>query len=439
MAILSHGSVERQSSNQIMDKFFRELKIGRLLRSSNIHKSSGVSPLILFRYMFGLVFMNQNHYEAMQAVEKPFFKDTVYRFLNEGCYHWEKFLLSLAVAATNLVRSWSNTSQNTLALVVDDTLFKRNRSRKVELLSWVRDHKDGRYYRGFNMLNVAWTDGKTIIPCLFRMAASSNPIADARADIDQRTLAAKRRKSAQKTRPEQLLDMLHKIAGAGIIAYYVLMDSWYFMPKLVSDIKELGYDTIVRIKYKERSLYRYGGRLLPLNALFAIASKREKSSIYHIRVELKAGSGYIPILIVFAPNNRKKGEWVALASTDTTLSREEVIRIYGRRWAIEPMFKMCKDTLRLQSEFQTRSYDATIASATIVMTRYICIALEYRSSTDPRTWGELFRTCLEEITQMGFAEALRLLLAEAIEAISNYFDLDPKEVQEVLSKLCLNS
>jgi hypothetical protein len=37
---------------------------------------------------------------------------------------------------------------------------------------------------------------------------------------------------------------------------------------------------------------------------------------------------------VFASGRNQKG-WVALLSTDLTRSDEEIIRIYGKRWAIE--------------------------------------------------------------------------------------------------------
>ena len=441
MAIIAQSRESSQRSTKILSGFFQEMKINRLLHQCNIRKSAGTPASVLFQYLFGLLFLHQTHYEAMQSENKPFGKDSVYRFLNEGKYNWEKFLLKLALAATNLVRSWSASSQNAPALVVDDTLFKRHTSKAVELLSWVRDHNEGRSFRGFSMLTVVWTDGLSTIPCLFRLVASRSPsnlIVPARTDLDQRTLAARRRKEAQKPKSELLLDMLRRIAESGIIADYVLMDSWFFMPAVIARIKEIGFDVLVRVKYRDREFFRSRNRLWTLRQLRQSVTDQKRPSICSVRTELRSAGGFLPILLIFIPHDRIQGEWITLATTDLSLSAEDVIRIYGKRWSIETMFKICKDMLGLQSDFQTRSYDSMVASASIVLARYTCLALEHRSATDYRTWGELLRLCMEEIHEMGFSEAIALLFASISESLARTFHCDPLLIQEALSPLWLS-
>lgn len=68
-----------------------------------------------------------------------------------------------------------------------------------------------------------------------------------------------------------------------------------------------------------------------------------------IRTELVPG---IPVLVVFIRHRTKKNEWLAILSTDLSLTVEEVIRIYSMRWDIEVFFKCAKSLLRLQKEFQ---------------------------------------------------------------------------------------
>ncbi len=46
--------------------------------------------------------------------------------------------------------------------VVDDSLYQRNRSKKVELLSKVYDHAQKAYYWGFRMLTLGWSNGTTL-------------------------------------------------------------------------------------------------------------------------------------------------------------------------------------------------------------------------------------------------------------------------------------
>jgi len=47
----------------------------------------------------------------------------------------------------------------------------------------------------------------------------------------------------------------------------------------------------------------------------------------------------ITVRVVFVHNRNKdsKREWLALLSTNTIISEEEIIRIYGMRWDIMPI------------------------------------------------------------------------------------------------------
>jgi len=49
-----------------------------------------------------------------------------------------------------------------------------------------------------------------------------------------------------------------------------------------------------------------------------------------------------PVKAVFVQNRNKKSEWLAILSTDCTLSEQEIVRIYGIRWNIEVFFKTTK-------------------------------------------------------------------------------------------------
>jgi len=89
---------------------------------------------------------------------------------------------------------------------------------------------------------------------------------------------------------------------------------------------------------------------------------------------------------------------LAILCTDCTLTEEEIIKIYGMRWDIEVFFKCTKSLLRLQKEFQGRSYDLLISHTTIVFSRYILLAWQHRQSTDNRTLGGLFDILCDEVS-----------------------------------------
>ena len=81
-------------------------------------------------------------------------------------------------------------------------------------------------------------------------------------------------------------------------------------------------------------------------------------------------------------------------STDSTLTEKEVVRIYGMRWDIEVFFKGKKSLLKLQKEFQGRSYDLLISHTTIVFAHYIVLSWQNLCNTDDRTIdGQFFHLC----------------------------------------------
>ena len=51
-----------------------------------------------------------------------------------------------------------------------------------------------------------------------------------------------------------------------------------------------------------------------------------------------------------------------------------------------------------------------VAHTTIVFCRYIMLALENRESKDPKTLGNLFHLCCDELQDISFAKAFHLIL-----------------------------
>ena len=92
-----------------------------------------------------------------------------------------------------------------------------------------------------------------------------------------------------------------------------------------------------------------------------------------------------------------------------SLTAEEVIRIYGKRWSIEVFFKVCKSFLRLEKDCRSLSYDAMTAHVSIVFTRYMFLAVEQRECKDARSLGELFYLSVNELPDVCFVEAMHLL------------------------------
>ena len=160
--------------NQI-HQFFYKQKISRLLKHSNIRNQKGISPVSVFRLLFILVFTGRNLFRTLEMADGTcgMAKDTVYRFLNSVHTNWRRFLLLLISRVINQELEPLTGAANMKVLIADDTLYRRNRSKHVELLPRVFDHTDHRYYRGFRMLTLGWSGGISFLPVSCALLASS--------------------------------------------------------------------------------------------------------------------------------------------------------------------------------------------------------------------------------------------------------------------------
>jgi hypothetical protein len=402
--------------NQI-HQFFLNQKIGSLLKRSNMDKEKGVSPVAVFRVLVTLVFTGKNLFRTFEVGGScGMAKDTVYRFLNSVHTHWRRFLLLLSSRVIRQELDPLTGAANMKVLIADDTLYRRNRSKHVELLSRVFDHTDHRYYRGFRMLTLGWSDGISFLPVSCALLASSkekNRLVPLRTDLDRRTNGAKRRREGICKATDVLVEMVAEAVAKGIHASHLLFDSWFAFPATMRKLLAKGVHTLCMLKVTGKIFYRYQGKDLHLAAIYRkIRKRRGRAKILaSVMVEIGEDDKGIPIpaKIVFVRDRRSK-KWLALLSTDTALGNEEMITAYKRRWDIEVFFKMAKSFLNLAKECQGRSYDALVAHATVVCCRYIMLALAKRTNKDPRTLGTLFHACCEELQQTTFAEALALVL-----------------------------
>ncbi|MNP27830.1 Transposase DDE domain protein [compost metagenome] len=187
------------------------------------------------------------------------------------------------------------------------------------------------------------------------------------------------------------------------------MDSWFTHAPLIREVVSRGLDVIGMVK-NDNKRFLVKGQKLSLKELYSAATpvaSQKRSILRSIRTELACGT---PVHVVFVRNRSKKNDWLAVLTTDLTLCVEDVIRIYAIRWDIEVFFKCTKSLLRLQKEFQGRSYDLLISHTTIVFSRYLLLAWKHRQSTDARTFGGLFYVLCDEVGTLDWTVALKQLL-----------------------------
>lgn len=421
MSTILPNSTENEKSNSRMLQFFTQAKIGTFLHQANIRKEKGFSPRLIVQFIFALVLHGMNFSRALESdrVPKDFEKDTVYALLKNPTYNWRKFLASVGSYLVVKFLLPLTSENRDRVLIFDDSLYSRNRSKVVELLARVKDHTTGRYFKGFRMLTLGWSDGSSFIPLAFSLLSSKkekNRYQDIDSSIDKRTVGYRRRQEATKKSTETMFDLLDSIHPKRLGAKIVLFDSWFAYPAILSKIvKNYSLDVVCMIKRSPKIHYTYEGKSYTLNQLYK--KVRKKRGRAKILANIVVGLGHddengneIQARIVFVRDRNRSKKWLALLTTNLEHTEEEAVRIYGKRWEIECFFKVVKSNLRLAKEFQCRSYDSMTAHTTIVFLRYMMLSLSVREEEDPRTIGQLFYLCCDEMEDIRFAQALMTIL-----------------------------
>ena len=157
-----------------------------------------------------------------------FAKDTVYRFMKMTQINWMRFTIIVASRIIKTAIEPLTGEDRTNVLILDDSLFERSRSKKVELLAKTYDHAKHRFCFGFRMLTLGWSDGNTFLPINSVLLSSENKqnrLAEA-TPMDKRTVAYKRRALSVQKGTQVMLELLKTAKAAAIPASYVLFDSW---------------------------------------------------------------------------------------------------------------------------------------------------------------------------------------------------------------------
>jgi hypothetical protein len=410
--------IEKSIADSIKS-FFRRFQVGATLKSSNAYKSKGIAVASIITYLLNLVFMQKTMYRDMVDEKGSIIrssKDAVYRFLRSTSINWVNFLLQIA----GRVISWLHllTSEERLnAMILDDTVLERPYSKSTELVAKIYDHVDHAFKTGFSTLFLGWTDGFSFIPLAFRHMSSKKKslrLSEAREDTDMRTNGGKAKKEATMSKLDVALRMLRDAKRFAIPAKYVLFDSWFTSPTFVMKVLEIGYHVVGRLK-NGSTKYCVNGEWQDLLTIYWTFPKKQRRRndkfLFSVPVLMKNDTGKTAeARIIYVKNKANPTQWVAFLCTDMSLSEQDIIALYGRRWKIEEFFKICKSYLRFTGEFRQTSYEALTAHTSIVSLRYMILAVEQRQKSDMRNEpGDIFFLFCDEVKDIKYEEAIDLI------------------------------
>lgn len=281
--MIQHNRAKENPCNELNTSFIaaiKELDISGLFFRCGIRKDSrklkGESSnekrtaFEIFQFLLLMAFQGCNLYRYLGSKKQDIAcsKSTYHRFLGNEHYNWKRFLTQLAAKVTVFFDTLTKRSRFK-ALVLDDSVIGKGRSKAVELLAFVFDHVIGKSVRGFNLLTLGWTDGFSFIPVAFNMLSSTKQekrFTEINPKIDRRTNGYRARVSATMHKPDAAIAMIREALAAGVPAQYILMDTWFTNEPFIKRILGCGLDVIGMLK-NNRQMYHFNGGFTTLTAL----------------------------------------------------------------------------------------------------------------------------------------------------------------------------
>jgi len=291
------------------------------------------------------------------------------------------------------------------------------------------------------MLTIGWTDGVSFIPLMFSLLSSADKkqrLYESGPEVPPNSPGYARRQEAICSATQVAIDLVGEIMKSIRCFKYVLFDSWFAWPSFIFAIKDKKRDVICMLKDIPTIFYAYNKKIYRLSDLYSVIEKNKRSKEILASVTVLLHGRRVRIVFV---RNRDKGaqrKWIALLSTDLSLSEEEIIRIYAMRWDIEVFFKMCKSFLRLAKEYQVRIYDAMIATTSIVCIRYILLSYESRFNKDHRAFGGIFYECCDEVAEITFEQAFVYIMDLLVKTLHEIPFLSDELVDQILERMITN-
>lgn len=223
---------------------------------------------------------------------------------------------------------------------IDDFIIAKPHSTENDVVCYHFDHTKGKSVKGINVLNFMLTshvDGQYVnCPVSFHVVEKPTKY------IDEKT--GKERRKSEVKKNQVVVDTLHRLCKLNQVKFkYVLCDVWfassdtltYVHTKLKKEfVCPLKTNRLVAMSLEDK----LAGKFVPVSEV-----SLEKGTVTEVWVK---GMDF-PVLLsrqVYINKDRSTSEqW--LITNDTSLTAQQILEIYQKRWKIEEMHKSLKQNI----------------------------------------------------------------------------------------------
>jgi len=219
-------------------------------------------------------------------------------------------------------------------LIIDDTLIEKPYSKEIEGVYWQYSSKVNDFERGLNLTVLLWTNGKTQVPIAYMVYEKGE------------------NGKAFETKNAFALRAIEYAQGLDINPKFIAFDSKYASSELLNRINDFKWTYYTQLPRNRV----FGGEQL---------SKQE----FHLQVKTGKLNGVAHIVSVI----KHCGRFYATNATGNNVSRQQILKSYRPRWAIEEYFRVLKQLCHLK-ECKSRKIKQQRRYILVVMRAYMLLS-----------------------------------------------------------------
>ena len=214
-------------------------------------------------------------------------------------------------------------------LVFDDSISEKPYTEESELVCWHYDHSKGRSVKGINLLTGLYVGKDDIsLPVVYDLIRK-----------DKTTEEGKRKSS--KSKNERMLECLSATINNRLAFGWVITDVWFASSDNMIAIKGYGKDFIMPLKNNRKVALspkdKANGRYLPIGTL-----QLEPGICKEVYLEK------IPFPVTIIKEEYVNKDYstsdLYLVCSDLTVSYQQIITLYQKRWKVEEYHKSLNNT-----------------------------------------------------------------------------------------------
>ena len=221
-------------------------------------------------------------------------------------------------------------------ITIDDSIIEKPYTDENELISWHYDHAQGKTVKGINFITALYTVDQVSLPVTYRLVSKSESYIDKQ---------GKPKRRSPVTKNDHFRAMLHNCVRNRIPFRYVLNDIWFASAENMCSVKrKLDKEFVMALKTNRKialslpdkhngRYYRLDKLDLPEDTVTVIYLEQLPFPLYLLRQTCTNADGSTAVRY--------------LVTSDSSLTADQIITIYHKRWKVEEYHRSLKQNASL--------------------------------------------------------------------------------------------